>query len=102
MSNNSAEALIDPSQMLGNDSYVSFDVSGRDDSLLKILARKMNFKFKYVDIQSTFTSENATQPGELGLQMLQRRVGKIYLLLNLRISRKEFHIFVMLFYLFFV
>lgn len=57
-----------------------FDVYGRDDSLLKILARKMNFKFKYLNIQPLFTSDNDTQPGELGLQMLQRRVREIYLL----------------------
>lgn len=62
--------------MFENDpnSTPSFIVSGRDDSLLKLLARKMNFKFRYVDVQALFPSENGTQLGELGLQMLQRRV----------------------------
>lgn len=73
------DSLIDPSQMLQNRTDGGpFDVSGRDDSLLKILARKMNFKFQYVNIQSMLQSDNATQPGELGLQMLQRRVREIY------------------------
>lgn len=62
--------------MIENDSDVLLDVSGRDDSLLKLLARKMNFKFKYVDVQTAYSADNLTQPGELGLQMLQRRVGE--------------------------
>lgn len=49
-------------------------VSGRDDSLLRILAHKMNFAFQYVDVLALVGNENATQPGELGLLMLQRRV----------------------------
>jgi hypothetical protein len=53
----------------------AFSVSGRDDSLLKILAGKMNFQFKYVDVARMCTPENNTQPGEFGLQMLQERVG---------------------------
>lgn len=73
---NSSDVFIDQSQMWRSDSDISFGVSGRDDSLLKILARKMNFQFKYVDIHSLILSTDidATQPGELGLQMLQRRV----------------------------
>lgn len=73
---NSSDVFIDQSQMWRSDSDISFVVSGRDDSLLKILARKMNFQFKYVDIHSLILSTDidATQPGDLGLQMLQRRV----------------------------
>lgn len=76
-SSSSNNTLIDSTPMVfSNDSDVapSFDVAGRDDSLLRILARKMNFQFKYIDVQSMFTLDNATQPGELGLQMLERRV----------------------------
>jgi predicted RNA-binding protein associated with RNAse of E/G family len=61
--------------MYANDSdEMSFTVSGRDDSLLKILAEKMNFKFKYVDVAQIYSPENNTLPGELGLQMLRDRV----------------------------
>lgn len=65
-----------PSPMLnGNDfDASSFDVAGRDDSLLQILSQKMNFKFKYIDVQTMLTFDNATQPGELGLKMLEKRV----------------------------
>lgn len=51
-----------------------FQVSGRDDTLLKVLARKMNFKFEYVDVKMLENDENVTMPGALGLQLLQRRV----------------------------
>ena len=60
--------------MFGNDSEILLDVSGRDDSLLKILAEKMNFKFTYIDILKLCATENETLPGETGLQMLQERV----------------------------
>jgi hypothetical protein len=72
--NNSTDTFIDQSQMYVNGTDEAFSVSGRDDSLLKILALKMNFRFTYVDVARIFSSENNTQPGELGLQMLQERV----------------------------
>lgn len=86
---NNNNTLIDPTPMaFSNDSDVapSFNVAGRDDSLLRILARKMNFQFKYIDVQSMFTLDNATQPGELGLQMLERRVQMRFMLLMMMIS----------------
>lgn len=55
----------------------SFEVSGRDDTLLKILAQKMNFKFKYVDAIKMLEMEeyeNITQVTAIGLEMLKRRV----------------------------
>lgn len=51
-----------------------FQVSGRDDTLLKLLAQKMNFKFEYVDVRMMEMDENVTMAGALGLQMLQKRV----------------------------
>jgi glutamate receptor, ionotropic, invertebrate len=71
---NSTDVFIDQSQMCGNDNEEMFSVTGRDDSLLKILAEKMNFKFKYVDVARMCSAENNTQPGELGLRMIQERV----------------------------
>ena len=71
---NNTDLFIGQSEIFDNDSVVTFDVFGRDDSLLKVLARKMNFQFKYVDIQSIAATDNISQPGELGLQMIQRRV----------------------------
>lgn len=62
--------------MFENDTDETFNVLGRDNSLLKILAEKMNFKFKYVDVARMYAPENNTQPGELGLQMIQERVWK--------------------------
>lgn len=56
-----------------------FEVSGRDDTLLKILAHKMNFKFEYVDMMSLIEMEvyeYVTQVGSIGLEMLRRRVNK--------------------------
>lgn len=56
---------------------MGFQVSGRDDTLLKILARKMNFQFEYVDALSLAemeSYENVTQDSALGLEMLRRRV----------------------------
>lgn len=64
--------------MYGNDSEVSIDVSGRDDSMLKILAKKMNFRFKYFDIQTMRLPDNGTQLSEVGLQMLEERVREIF------------------------
>jgi hypothetical protein len=49
-------------------------VSGRDDSLLKILAKQMNFTVKYVDVMKAFPFDNETQPSELGLKMIYQRV----------------------------
>lgn len=57
----------------GNDSD-SLEVSGRDDSLLKILAKKMNFRFRYFDVQTLRPPDNGTQLGEVGLRMLEERV----------------------------
>lgn len=57
-----------------------FEVTGRDDTLLKILAQKMNFKFEYVDVMSLVEMEmfeNVTQVSEVGLEMLKKRVRKI-------------------------
>jgi hypothetical protein len=51
-----------------------FRVSGRDDTLLKVLARKMNFNYEYIDAKTIEMDENVTVPGALGLQMLQKRV----------------------------
>lgn len=54
-----------------------FQISGRDDTLLKILARKMNFQFKYVDALTLVemeSYENVTQDSALGVEMLRRRV----------------------------
>lgn len=62
--------------MYENGTEETFVVTGRDDSLLKILAKKMNFKFKYVDVARMCSMENNTQPGELGLRMIQERVRK--------------------------
>ena len=61
-----------------------FEVTGRDDTLLKILAQKMNFKFEYVDVMSLVEMEmfeNVTQVSAVGLEMLKKRVrdGLIYL-----------------------
>lgn len=56
----------------------TFTASGRDDSLLKILAEKMNFKYKYVDVARVYSPDNNTRLGELGLQMLQNRVWKAF------------------------
>jgi hypothetical protein len=59
---------------------MGFHVSGRDDTLLKILARKMNFQFEYVDALSLTeveSYENVTQDSALGLEMLRRRVNWI-------------------------
>lgn len=59
----------------GNETESTFTVSGRDHTLLKILAAKMNFRFTYVDVLKAFAPVNDTQiPGELGLQMIQNRV----------------------------
>lgn len=66
--NNSLLAVND------SDGAPPFDVTGRDDSLLRILARKMNFQFRYIDVQAAIATDNATLPGELGLEMLMRRV----------------------------
>lgn len=61
-----------------------FEVSGRDDTLLKILAQKMNFKFEYVDVMSLVDMEvfeNVSQVSAVGLEMLKKRVrlGLLYL-----------------------
>lgn len=66
--NNSLLAVND------SDGAPPFTVTGRDDSLLRILARKMNFQFRYIDVQAAIATDNATLPGELGLEMLMRRV----------------------------
>lgn len=53
------------------------EVTGRDDTLLKILAQKMNFKFEYVDVMSLVEMEmfeNVTQVSAVGLEMLKKRV----------------------------
>lgn len=58
-----------------------FEVSGRDDTLLKILAQKMNFKFKYVDAMRMLEMENyenITQVTAIGLEMLKRRVNWVW------------------------
>lgn len=63
--------------MENNSSMTPFEVSGRDDALLKILARKMNFQFEYVDVMSlveTENYENVSQVSSIGLEMLRRRV----------------------------
>ncbi len=55
----------------------SFSVSGRDDTLLKILAHKMNFKLKYVDVTSLAglkNYENVSEVGLVGLEMLKQKV----------------------------
>jgi hypothetical protein len=49
-------------------------VSGRDNTLLKLLARKMNFKFAYVDAKMMENERNVSMTGAMGLQMLQKRV----------------------------
>lgn len=51
-----------------------FEVSGRDDTLLKLLAQKMNFKYKYIDVKMIEMDGNVTMADALGLQMLQKRV----------------------------
>ena len=66
------------------DNSTKFEVTGRDDTLLKILAQKMNFKFEYVDVMSLVEMEmfeNVTQVSAVGLEMLKKRVrdGLIYL-----------------------
>ncbi|KAG5678940.1 hypothetical protein PVAND_008559 [Polypedilum vanderplanki] len=50
-----------------------FRVSGRDDTLLKLLAEKMNFHYDYIDVKMIEIDENVTVTGSLGFQMLQRR-----------------------------
>lgn len=51
-----------------------FKVNGRDDVLLKILAKQMNFTFRYVDVSKEFPHRNDTQPAQLGLKMIIDRV----------------------------
>ncbi|KAG5678929.1 hypothetical protein PVAND_008550 [Polypedilum vanderplanki] len=50
-----------------------FRVSGRDNTLLKLLAEKMNFHYDYIDVKMIEIDENVTVTGSLGFQMLQRR-----------------------------
>jgi hypothetical protein len=57
-----------------NNQDEKFSVSGRDDSLLKILAKQMNFSVKYVDVLKAFPFDNETQSSELGLKMIYQRV----------------------------
>lgn len=67
----------------GDGNNTAFHVMGRDDTLLKILAKKMNFKFEYVDVMSLVemeSYENVTQVSSIGLEMLKKRV--IYLFHN--------------------
>lgn len=73
--NNSTDSFIDQSRMYESDTdSETFTASGRDDSLLKILAEKMNFKFKYVDVARVYSADNNTRLGELSLRMLKERV----------------------------
>lgn len=65
-----------PSEM--GELFETMEVTGREDTFLKMLASKMNFKIEYVDppekvqgVQSGVVG-NLTFSGELG--MLQRRV----------------------------
>jgi hypothetical protein len=62
-----------------NSTEIGFTVAGgRDDNLLKLLTRKMNFLYEYVDPpertqgQAQGTPDNLSFTGKLG--MLQRRV----------------------------
>lgn len=58
----------------GSEGNESLEVSGRDDSLLKILAKKMNFRFQYFDVQTMRPPDNDTRLSEVGLLMLEERV----------------------------
>lgn len=82
INNNRSSTAIDDENNLTADATAIVEVSGRDDTLLKILARKMNFNFEYVDVTSLVEMENyenVSQVSALGLEMLKRRVKKLIL-----------------------
>jgi hypothetical protein len=75
--NDDSDDEIDDGRNVTEGVTVGFQVSGRDDTLLKILASKMNFQFEYVDALSLAemeSYENVTQNSALGVEMLRRRV----------------------------
>ena len=79
-SNETDDTLEDVNDV--GESFERMIVTGREDTFLKLLAGKMNFKYEYVDppereqgIQIGI-SGNLTFTGELG--MLQRRVRHFY------------------------
>lgn len=65
--------------MDGKFSSDGFDVFGRDDSLLKLLAHAMKFNYEYVDVDASGGNsiENSTISG--GLEMLQKRVCNFFI-----------------------
>jgi hypothetical protein len=65
----------DEQEFMNRTKKKTFHVSGRDDTLLRLLAHKMNFKFEYVDVKMIEMNSNVTTAdGSLALQMLQKRV----------------------------
>lgn len=82
--NKSSTAIEEDLKERNSSTLDSFEVSGRDDTLLKILSKKMNFNFEYVDVMSLVEMEdyeNVSQVSSLGLEMLKKRVRrKSYLL----------------------